>query len=60
MRNRMVNLWTLGGLSLPDLLRRTARESWQDEVFGQGGRRYFRLFSSFSSSVRAFLISAIT
>jgi hypothetical protein len=32
MRNHMRNLWTLGGMSLPELLRRTARECWQDEV----------------------------
>ncbi len=40
----MRSLWTLGGLSLPDLLRRTARESWQDSVFGQGGRMAFYQF----------------
>jgi membrane protein len=40
----MVNLWTLGGLSLPELLRRTTRESWQDDVFGQGGRMAFYHF----------------
>ncbi len=40
----MTNLWTLGGLSLKDLLRRTIRESWQDEVFGQGGRMSFYHF----------------
>lgn len=38
------HLWTLGGLSLRDLLRRTARESWQDEVFGQAGRMAFYHF----------------
>lgn len=37
-------LWTLGGLSVWDLLRRTARESWQDEVFGQAGRMAFYHF----------------
>src|SRR3984885_10377060 len=44
MQNRMRNLWTLGGLSVPDLLRRTARESWEDSVFGQGGRMAFYHF----------------
>lgn len=29
------------GLFLPELVRRTARESWQDEVFGQAGRMAF-------------------
>jgi membrane protein len=44
MQNRMRNLWSLGGLSVPDLLRRTARESWEDSVFGQGGRMAFYHF----------------
>jgi membrane protein len=44
MPSRVRNLWTLGGLSLPELLRRTARESWDDDVFGQGGRMAFYHF----------------
>ena len=44
MRKSMLNLWTLGGLSYSDLLRRTVRECWQDEVFGQGGRMAFYHF----------------
>ena len=44
MRDCMRNLWTLGGLSLWELLRRTARESWEDSVFGQGGRMAFYHF----------------
>lgn len=44
MQNRIPNLWTLGGLSLPELLRRTISESWQDDVFGQGGRMAFYQF----------------
>jgi membrane protein len=59
MRNRMVNLWTLGGLSLPDLLRRTARESWHDEVFGQGGRMaFYHFLAIFPSLLVFFLVSA--
>jgi membrane protein len=59
MRNRMVNLWTFGGLSLPDLLRRTARESWQDEVFGQGGRMaFYHFLAIFPSLLLFFLVSA--
>jgi membrane protein len=58
MRNRMVNLWTLGGLSLPDLLRRTARESWHDEVFGQGGRMaFYHFLAIFPSLLVFFLVS---
>jgi membrane protein len=34
----------LGGLSLPELIRRTIRESWGDAVFGQGGRMAFYQF----------------
>jgi membrane protein len=44
MANRFVNFWTLGGLPLPELIRRTVRESWQDEVFGQAGRMAFYHF----------------
>lgn len=44
MQNRMPNLWTLGGLSIPELLRRTILESWRDDVFGQGGRMAFYQF----------------
>jgi membrane protein len=59
MRYRMVNLWTLGGLSLPELLRRTARASWQDEVFGQGGRMaFYHFLAIFPSLLLFFLASA--
>src|ERR1700691_3576699 len=59
MRNRMVNFWTLGGLSLPDLLRRTARESWQDAVFGQGGRMaFYHFLAIFPSLLLLFAISS--
>jgi membrane protein len=55
----MVNLWTLGGLSLSELLRRTARESWQDEVFGQGGRMaFYHFLAIFPSLLLLFTISA--
>jgi membrane protein len=37
-------MWTLGGLQLRELLRRTARESWEDEVFGQAARLAFYHF----------------
>jgi len=40
----MLNPWTFGGLSLAELIRRTARESWEDSVFGQGGRMAFYHF----------------
>lgn len=47
----MVDNWSLGGLSLFELLRRTAREAWEDSVFGQGGRmafyQFLALFPSF-------------
>ena len=48
-----------GGLSLPDLLRRTARESWQDEVFGQGGRMaFYHFLAIFPSLLVLFFVSA--
>jgi membrane protein len=37
-------LWTLGGLSISNLLRRTLSASWHDDVFGQGGRMAFYQF----------------
>ena len=51
----MRNLRTLGGLSLPELVRRTIRESWQDEVFGQGGRMSFYHFLAIFPSIVVFL-----
>jgi membrane protein len=50
----MLNLWTLGGLSLGELLRRTAKESWQDAVFGQGSRMAFYHFLAFFPSLLLF------
>ena len=59
MQNRMPNLWTLGGLSPADLLRRTVRESWQDDVFGQGGRMaFYHFLAIFPSLLVFFAISA--
>ena len=40
----MENLWTLGGLTWRELISRTARESWDDEVFGQSARLAFYHF----------------
>lgn len=37
-------MWSLGGLSVSELLKRTARESWEDEIFGQSGRLAFYHF----------------
>src|ERR1700733_5341254 len=54
MPDRMRNLWTLGGLSFADLLRRTARECWHDEVFGQGGRMAFYHFLAIFPSLLIF------
>jgi membrane protein len=40
----MPNLWTLGGLSVRELVRRTWSQSWHDAVFGQAGRMAFYHF----------------
>jgi membrane protein len=40
----MIDLWTLGGLSWRDLFKRTVKESWEDEVFGQAARLAFYHF----------------
>jgi len=55
VQRRTRNLWTLGGLSLAELLRRTARESWQDAVFGQGGRMAFYQFLAIFPSLLVLL-----
>jgi membrane protein len=55
MQNGIRNLCTLEGLSLPELLYRTARESWQDNVFGQGGLMAFYQFLAIIPSLLAFL-----
>jgi len=59
MQNRIPNLCTMGGLSLSELVRRTIRESWQDEVFGQGGRMaFYHFLAIFPSLLVLFTISA--
>jgi membrane protein len=59
MPNPIQNLCTMGGLSLPELVRRTLRESWQDEVFGQGGRMaFYHFLAIFPSLLVLFTISA--
>lgn len=40
----MATSWNFGGLSLPEVVRRTIREAWKDEVFGQAGRMAFYHF----------------
>jgi membrane protein len=47
--------WTLGGLSLYELARRTIRESWHDEVFGQAGRMAFYHFIAIFPLLLVFL-----
>jgi membrane protein len=40
----MTGMWTVGGLRFHELLRRTVRESWEDDVFGQAARLAFYHF----------------
>ena len=40
----MAELWSLRGLSWPQLLLRTCRSCWADDVFGQAGRLAFYYF----------------
>lgn len=51
----MANLWTLGGLSVRELLRRTWSETWRDAVFGQAGRMAFYHFLAIFPSLLIFL-----
>ena len=44
LNNAMFTSWNLGGLGLFGIIRRTIRESWEDEVFGQAGRMAFYHF----------------
>jgi membrane protein len=39
-------MWSLRGLSVRELLKRTIVKSWEDEVFGQSGRLAFYFFFS--------------
>lgn len=52
----MRDLWTFGGLSLRELLKRTIRESWEDAVFGQGGRMAFYHFLALFPSLLVTLV----
>lgn len=54
----MVDLWSLDGLSVWEVLRRTARESWEDSVFGQGGRMAFYQFLAIFPSLLVLLTIA--
>ncbi|HLK50309.1 MAG TPA: YihY/virulence factor BrkB family protein [Bryobacteraceae bacterium] len=54
----MVDLWSLGGLSLWELVRRSAREAWDDSVFGQGGRMAFYQFLAIFPSLLVLLAVA--
>jgi membrane protein len=47
-----------GGLSVWELVRRTARESWHDEVFGQAGRMAFYHFLALFPALLLFLTIA--
>ncbi len=51
----MPNFWTLGGLSLRELVRRTWSESWHDAVFGQAGRMAFYHFLAIFPSLLVLL-----
>jgi membrane protein len=50
--------WSRGGLSWRELIGRTARESWDDNVFGQAARlAFYHLLALFPSLLLLFLIS---
>ncbi len=53
----MLNLWTRGGISWRELIVRTGREVWQDEVFGQAARlAFYHFLALFPALVLALLI----
>jgi membrane protein len=52
------SLWTFGGLSTWEVLRRTAQASWRDDVFGQGGRMaFYQFLAIFPSLLVVFAVS---
>jgi membrane protein len=52
----MDRLWTLGGLSRRDLIRRVWNESWEDEVFGMAARLAFYHFLAIFPVLLLFLL----
>lgn len=54
----MNGLWSRGGLTWRELIFRTARESWEDNVFGQAARlAFYHLLALFPSLLLLFLVS---
>jgi membrane protein len=51
-------MWTLGGLSIPELVRRTWLETWGDAVYGQAGRMAFYHFLAIFPCLLIFLAVA--
>jgi membrane protein len=49
-------LWSLRGLSWRELIKRTCRSSWEDEVFGQAARLAFYYFLSIFPAILLLLI----
>lgn len=49
-------MWRLGGLSPGELLKRTARETWQDDVFGLSARLAFYYFLAIFPVIALLLI----
>ncbi len=54
----MPQMWTLGGLPVRELIKRTWSESWHDAVFGQAGRMAFYHFLAIFPSLLVFLAIA--
>ena len=54
----MPAMWTTGGLSIRELLRRTWFETWEDAVYGQAGRMAFYHFLAIFPSLVIFLALA--
>ncbi|MBV9490002.1 MAG: YihY/virulence factor BrkB family protein [Verrucomicrobia bacterium] len=55
---RYVQSVDLGGLSLYDLLKRTARASWHNAVFGQGSRMaFYHFLALFPTLLLVFLVA---
>lgn len=52
----MAEFWSLRGLSWRELVRRTCRKSWDDEIFGQSARLAFYFFFALFPTLLLLLI----
>ena len=58
MRSGERSMWRFSGLSMWEVVRRTAKAAWRDDVFGQGGRMaFYQFLAIFPSLLVVFAVS---